>query len=282
MNPPSFTDGSLFTNVLQIPNLFEAPYQTVSRIGFILLSVLFIVAILHENFQAIKGKSDYTGLFIRSILVVGLLILYERFFIWIVYGMDMISGAILPHEEFKEVIKAFLTQPLTWKTAWKFDMRLTVTVLNYITYAFASCLLAVIMMLRFLLLSFLYVIGPLLVSAGIYKGTAQGLSAWIKSLISISFWNVIFSVLMKVVSVMNLTAIYLTGETNLLMILAANLLFIALFILVPFLSNQFVSGSSLGSLGSIALGAAAATVVKKIMPHATPPSKPAPEKGNYK
>ena len=276
----SANEGFLFTNVLQIPNLFDQPYQTMSRIGFILLSILFIVAILHENFQALKNQSDYTGLFIRVILVVGLLILYERFFVWVVYGADLLSNAVMPHEEFQEVIKAFLKQPLTWKTAWKFDLRLTATVLNYITYAIAGALLGAIMMLRFLLLSFLYVIGPVVISIGIYKGTSQGLNTWLKSLVSISSWNVFLAILMKVVSVMNLTAIYLTDETNFMMILAANVLFIVLFVLVPFLSNQFVSGGNLSGLGSIALGAFTAIATRVILrPIIQPPKPPKTDSG---
>ncbi len=270
----SSNEGFLFTNVLQIPNLFDQPYQTMSRIGFILLSILFIVAILHENFQALKNQSDYTGLFIRVLLVVGLLILYERFFVWVVYGADLVSNAILPHEEFQEVIKAFLRQPLTWKTAWKFDLRLTATVMNYVTYAIAGALLGAIMMLRFLLLSFLYVIGPVVISVGIYKGTSQGLDTWLKSLVAISSWNIFLSILMKVVSVMNLTAIYLTDETNFMMILAANVLFIVLFVLVPFLANQFVSGKNISSLGSIALGAFTAIATRVIVRPMTQAPKP--------
>lgn len=248
-----------------------------SRIGFILLSVLFIVAVLHENLLALKNQSDYTGLFIRVLLVVGLLVLYERFFIWVVYGMDLVAGAVMPREEFQEVIKAFLSQPLTWKTVWKFDLRLTATVLNYITYAIAGALLGAIMMLRFLLLSFLYVIGPIVISAGIYKGTSQGLVAWLKSLVAISAWNVFLAILMKVVSVMNLTAIYLTDETNFLMILAANVLFIVLFVLVPFIANQFVSGKNLSGLGSIALGTFTAIATRFVTQRA--PRTPEPAKG---
>ena len=75
----------------------------------------------------------------------------------------------------------------------------------------------------------------------------------------------ILSILMKVISVMNLTAIYLTDETNFLTILAANVLFIALFVLVPLLSNQFVSGSNLSGLGSIVLGAFTAVVTRVLI-----------------
>ena len=78
----------LFTNPLQIPNLFAGPFEVTTGIGFVLFSVMLIAAILHENLQALGNKSDYTGLFVRVLLIVSLLIFYERFFVWIVYGMD--------------------------------------------------------------------------------------------------------------------------------------------------------------------------------------------------
>jgi hypothetical protein len=79
---------------------------------------------------------------------------------------------------------------------------------------------------------------------------------------------------MKVVSVMNLTSIYLTDETNFMMILAANVLFIVLFVLVPLLSNSLVSGKSLGGLGSIALGTFAAIATRYVIPKTPAPPKP--------
>lgn len=68
-----FNHGFLFTNVLQIPNLFEQPFALLMRLSFVLLSFFFIAAVLHENVQAMKGQSDYTGLFIRVLLIIGLL-----------------------------------------------------------------------------------------------------------------------------------------------------------------------------------------------------------------
>ncbi len=121
---------------------------------------------------------------------------------------------------------------------------------------------------------------------GIYKGTAQGLASWLRSLVAISFWNVVLSILMKVVSVMNLTAVYLADDTNFLMILAANILFIVLFVLVPLLSNQFVSGGNLSGLGSIALGAVTAVATRGIVRSVSGPRRPgnptSPQGGSYK
>ena len=71
--------GFLFTNVLQIPDLFTSAYGVTASAASVIFPLMFIVAVLHENFLAMKDRSDYKGLLIRTILVVGLMILYERF-----------------------------------------------------------------------------------------------------------------------------------------------------------------------------------------------------------
>jgi len=264
-----FNHGFLFTNVLQIPNLFEQPFALLMRIAFVLFSFFFIAAVLHENVQAMKGQSDYTGLFIRVLMILGLLILYERFFIMIVYGMDLLADSILPHEEFRETAKAFFEAPFDWKYFWKFDQRISLAVMNYITYAIAGAVLGANFILRFALLSALYLIGPVVAGMAVYKVSSRGLDAWIRSLVAISAWKVLLAILMKVISVMNLTAIYASEDTNFLVVLTANIVFIVLFILVPIMTNQFVGGPSIGGLGSVVLGTVAALTGRYIIRPAT-------------
>jgi len=88
--------GFLFTNVLQIPDLFTSAYGVTAAAASLIFPLMFIVAILHENFLAMKDRSDYKGLLIRTVLVVGLMILYDQFFVWIVYGTDLLAKSILP------------------------------------------------------------------------------------------------------------------------------------------------------------------------------------------
>lgn len=248
------TQGFLFTNALQIPDLFMGPYQTTERFGFLIFSLMLVCAILHENFLAMKGESSYTGLLIRGLLVVGLLILYERFFVWVVYGSDLLAKAILPEEEFKQVVQAVFREILEEKDLGVLKFFSIITVLNFITYSFAMALLGVLTWLRFMLLALLYVLGPILIGAGIYKGTAQGLRFWLKSLVSVSLWTVVLAILMKVVSTMNLTAIYEAAETNASFVFSANILFILLFISVPILTHQIASGGAVSGLATTAIG----------------------------
>ena len=149
----------LFTNALQIPNLFTAPFDVTFRLGFVIFSVMLIAAILHENLQALKGKSDFTGLFLRVLVVTALLVIYERFFVWIVYGMDLLSKSVLPENEFKEVLQAVFQDIGAKKDFGILKFLSIITTLNFITYAIALALLGVLTWLRFIFLALLYVIG---------------------------------------------------------------------------------------------------------------------------
>lgn len=256
--------GFLFSNVLQIPNLFESAYATTAAAGAIIFPLMFIVAVLHENLLAMKDRSDYTGLFVRVVLVVGLMILYERFFVWVVYGTDLLAKEILPHEEFQEVIKAVFREITQKKDLGGFDTRIILTVLNYLTYIVALVTLGILNWLRFVFLALLYVFGPVLIAFGVYKATSQGLVFWIRSLVAVSLWTVVLSILMKVISVMNVIAVYLPEETNSAAVIAANVLFILLFISVPLISNQVTSGGNISGLGSAVVGLGTAFVARYV------------------
>ncbi|MDP2643553.1 MAG: hypothetical protein Q8P24_01295 [Desulfobacterales bacterium] len=263
------TDQFLFTNVLQIPDLFAAPYETTARIAFILFSIMFIASVLHENMEALRGKSDYIGLFMRAILVICLLLIYERFFVWVVYGMDLLAKAILSQEEFKQVIQAVFHEIGQKKDFGVLKFFSVITVLNFVTYAVALALLGVLSWLRFMFLALLYVLGPVLIGTGVYKATSQGIAFWLKSLVSVASWTVVLSILMKVISTMNITSIYLPKETNSAAIFAANILFILLFISVPLIAHQITNRGSLSGLGSAVIGIGTAFVTRTIITNVT-------------
>ena len=280
------TDQILFTNALQIPNLFSSPVETTMRLAFILFSLMLPVSILHENIQTIKDSSDYPGLFIRAVLVLGLLLVYQRFFTWIVYGTDLLAKAILPEEEFKEVVRQVFQEIGKGKDLGILKFFSIMTTMNFITYAVALALLGVITWLRFVFLALLFVVGPILIGVAVYKEVSQGLRFWLKSLISVSSWTVVLSVLMKVISVMNLTSIYLPQETNSASVFAANILFILLFISVPIIAQQITSGGTLSGLGSAVIGIGTAFIARTITSHRPKFKKPDSaipgSKGDYK
>ena len=276
------TQGSLFTSAVQIPDLFSGPFQITSNLGFLVFSVMLIAAILHENLQAFRGKSDFAGLFVRVLMVASLLVIYNDFFTWIVNGIDLLSQSVLSQDEFKQVLQTVFQQISAQQDFGVLKFLSIITALNFITYAAALALLGVLTWLRFIFLSLLYVMGPVLIGFGVYKVTAEGLLFWLRSLVAVSSWTFVLSILMKVISTMNLTAVYAPGAVNSASVMAANLLFIILFISVPLLSHQITRGGSLNVLGTAMVGLGTAFVTRFVArsvfqhPHSSHPQKTAP------
>lgn len=262
-----FSGSVITSNPIQIPGLFAADCETAMRIGFVLFSIMFVAAVLHENMQGVRGEADYTGLFVRALLVLCLLVFYERFFVWIVHALRLLADSIFSKEQYEETVKAVFTEIRENRDMGFFSFQSLLRGMNTVTYHIAIALLSVLRWLQFILLSALYILGPVVIAAGVYRNTAQGLGFWIRSVIEVSSWQVLLSVLLKVISTMNLTSIYFPENSNAVAVFAANLLFIVLFILVPLISKQLVSrAGSLGGVGSIALGAVTAFLAKHLKP----------------
>ena len=279
------TQGFLFTSALQIPDLFSGPFAITSRLGFLVFSVMLIAALLHENLQAFRGKSDFLGLFVRVLIITSLLVIYNTFFTWIVNGIDLLSQSVLPQDEFKQVLGAVFQNIGAKQDFGVLKFLSIITTLNFITYAVALALLGVLTWLRFIFLSLLYVMGPVLIGFGVYKATEEGLLFWLRSLVAVSSWTFVLSILMKVISSMNLTAVYSPQAANSASVLAANLLFIILFISVPLLSHQITRGGSLNVLGTAMVGLGTAFVARFVTrsvihrPNSSHPPKSEPPKG---
>ena len=252
---------SLFTDVLQIPTLFDGLFISIQRIGFLLVLPILAIAILHENLMAIEDKSDYRALFVRVISVLGLLILYKQFFIIVTSGMDLVSETIMPRAEFQHVIQSIFTEITNHKDFGVFNLLKGALIgsATYITYALTFIAYTVLIWLRFMLLALLYIAGPILVVFGIYHKTAGVLSSWLKSLFQVSAWSVTLSLLVRIASYMNLMAIYNLPTTNAISVISANVLFVLLFVFTPAITRSLIHEGAIGNVGSTMIGIATAT-----------------------
>ncbi len=260
---------TIFTDVLQIPSLYDALYVSTSRISFLLVLPIMVIAILHENTLQIEGRGNYTGFFVRLGLILGLLVIYKSFFSAVTYGTDLLGKAIMPDSEFNNVIQTMFTQikKNTDFGIFSFFKAALINTITYITYLFTYVAYTVLIWLRFMLLSLLYVAGPILIVFGIYHKTSGPLASWIKSLFQVSFWIVTLSLLVRIVSYMNLLALYNLDHVNTISIVTANVLFILLFVFTPVITSTLITEGSIGTIGSTMIGIATSAsyvLLKKI------------------
>lgn len=251
----------LFTNALQIPTLFEGLFVSIHHIAFLLVLPMLAIAILHENIVQIEDKSNYPALFVRVLLIIGLLVIYKQFFITVTQGMDLLSNSIMPSNEFGKVIQSIFTEIKAHKDFGVFNLLkgAMISVVTYITYLLTYVAYTVLIWLRFMLLSLLYAAGPILIVFGIYHKTAATFSSWLKSLFQVAAWSVTLSLLVRIASYMNLMAIYDLPKTNAVSIITANVMFIILFVLTPLITRSLISEGSIGHVGSTMVGIATAS-----------------------
>ena len=252
---------TIFTNALQIPSLFEGLYVSIHHIAFLLVLPVLGMAILHENTMQIEDRGHYTGLFIRVLLILGLLIIYKKFFTTVTYGTDLLGKTIMPDDEFDRVLQSVFAEVRQDKDfgVFNFFKGSILSVVTYMTYTLTIVAYTVLIWLRFMRLSLLYVAGPILVAFGIYHKTSAPLAAWMRSLFQISAWTVTLSLLVRIASYMNLTAIYNIDNANTISVITANVLFVLLFVFTPAITASLISEGSIGNIGSTMIGIATTT-----------------------
>jgi hypothetical protein len=259
----------IFTDVLQIPSLYEGLYVSILRIAFLLVLPVMVIAILHENTIQIEGRGNYTGFFIRLGLILGLLVIYKSFFSAVTYGTDLLAKTIMPDQEFKSIVQTIFSEVKknTDFGTFNFLKGALLGSITYLTYASTYVSYTVLIWLRFMLLSLLYIAGPILIAFGIYHKTSGPLASWMKSLFQVSFWTVTLSLLIRIVSYMNLLSIYNLDHVNMISVITANVLFVLLFIFTPAITSSLITEGSIGTIGSTMIGMATATsiaLMKKI------------------
>ncbi len=255
---------TIFTDALQIPSLFSELYVSAQHIAFLLVLPMLVIAILHENIVQMEVKSNYTGLFVRVLMIIGLLIIYDRFFTLVTYGTDLLGKTIMPEGEFEAVLDTIFKEVKENKDFGVFNLLKGALIngVTYITYIMTLVAYTVLIWLRFMLLSLLYVAGPILIAFGIYRQTASALGAWFRSLFQVSSWVVTLSLLVRISSYMNLTSIYNIDNVNAISVITANVLFVMLFIFTPAITSSLISDGNIGTIGSTMIGITTATTLK--------------------
>ena len=261
----------LFTNVLQIPTLFQELFVSIRQIAFLLILPILAIALVHESTMQMEDRANYGGLFVRVLVVLGLLIIYDRFFVMVTSGTDLLSKAVMPENEFQNVLKSIYTQVQKNQDFGIFSLfkGALLNSITYVTYMLTFIAYTVLTWLRFMLLSLIYISGPILIVFGIYHKTAGTMNAWLKSLFQVSSWVVTLSLLVRIASYMNLMAIYSMDKVNTVSIVTANVLFVLLFAFTPAITSSLLSEGSIGNIGSTMIGIATSTtyaLLRRIRP----------------
>lgn len=210
--------------------------------------IVFLFAMAIRLF--LNEEKGYMKEIFYMIFIISLLIMYNTVFLWLNTVCNGIAHAIMPANE----VSLFLKSILNWKHPGIDILSFSMTGF-YATavLTLASIAIWILEWLRYLLLAFLYLIGPITISLSIIPPLRPFLKAWIKDTIEVMSWFIITAILFQVFntvlstgntypSLQNLDPMAVGGIYTFLLILI---------ILTPYLASKLYQGG-MGALGSIA------------------------------
>ena len=144
----------------------------------------------------------------------------------------------------------------------------SISVQNFIASLFvyaAITIESVILLFRYMLLSALYIIGPLAITLGLWTPTSSITKGWFTTLFQLSFWVITLRVLEATMLSLNANSILQNGGTAEYILISA--LVITLVAMTPLITERLISGANISLMGGIAM-ATFTTVTAKWGGHA--------------
>lgn len=235
-----------------IPDVMAVFSKITMTVAMSVGCLLFVLSIVDEASKPLREQNpQYAKIFFRAVAIFIGLILYRTIFLAIAATCQVISYSLFSMEDWGKVsalIKSF-GEP---KTIWNMTTGdLAVGVVKYLAIVVEE----VFFRIRYILLSLLYVIGPIAFVMGFWPATNKFIKGWFQNLLEFSFWIITIRVIQAVFASME-AATVTSG-----IIISANdylifaIIYIVLVVATPMITGKFLSGESMGQIGSMAIGA---------------------------
>ncbi|MHB1646230.1 MAG: hypothetical protein ACYCSW_06930 [bacterium] len=213
---------------------------------FSFLMFLFAMAIrLYLNEE--KG---YMKEIFYMIFIISLLVMYNTIFLWINAVVAGIANAIMPASELSLFIKNIFNYKHPGISIWNISIGGFADAGAVVVAGMAMWIME---WLRYILLSFLYLIGPITISFSMIPPLRPLLKAWLKDTIEVMSWLIVSAVLFQVFNTVLMVHNTYSSLQNLdpVAVAAIFTLLVVLLILTPYLTSKLYQGG-MGALGSIA------------------------------
>lgn len=237
-------------NTLDIPAVV-GPYVTAtSGIAGALLVPLVVMEMINEHTRALLSKDDKTPHVTRIfavtfIVLLSSVFLYRFLFMKIVAVCEAIGFAMFRGADWGNFVDSLVKSE---------QGQVSMLQLNVSAFAaaFFSVVLKIIdglfMMVRFVVLSVLYVIGPLAIVGGVSSITRPYMRGWFKMVFMVSFWVVLFRALQGVLLALNASAG--TAQDSLAAPVINGLIITMFSLAIPHFTEALFSAGFIGAVGA--------------------------------
>ncbi len=225
-------------------------YNDVRELGYGFLFVFLTLALIFELLQGMQEKSNYRGLFVRTLLIGGGFMIYTPLFREIAHGMELLANFYMPSEDLKQAMdKIFTAYKQNHDLGGFAILKMTfMEWMTHFTYGLTYWVMRIFNWARIVFLAALYLTGPIFLGIGIFL--PRMILNWMRWLFEILTWNVVLALFVRILVEMNLFEIYTKADTPTPDIVAMNLFMIVLIVFFVFrFSAMMIHGKGGGFSG---------------------------------
>ena len=213
---------------------------------FSFLVFLFGMAIrLYMNEE--KG---YFKEIVYMVFIISVLIMYNTIFLWLNTVINGIATAIMPASELSLFFKNIFNYKHPGLSIYYISVG---AIYDTVMLSVSSVAVWIMEWLRYVLLSFMYLVGPITISFSLIQPLRPFLKAWIKDTIEVMSWIIVSALLFQIFNTILLVGNTYASLQNMdyLAVGAIFTILAVLMILTPYLTSKLYQGG-MGALGSLA------------------------------
>jgi hypothetical protein len=239
---------NILVDVMDIPKTMDNYLGVVWIVANLITPLIFAAAIANELHNAAEGQQpDYRGVIWTTVLVVFANLIYRVWFMKIVALCEHIGMSVLTYQDWVTLMTIMSQKQQEIGVVGLFSIDVSGLLLN-IALTIAIITEEVFNLVRFMFLSVLYLIGPIVVASAIYKPIRLLFKGWILSVVQVSFWIVVLRIFQAAILSFNVSQ--LISDGNLAVTTIVTLTFILACFLAPAFTSKLFSGQNIGLLGS--------------------------------
>ena len=213
---------------------------------FSFLVFLFAMAIrLYMNEE--KG---YFKEIVYMTFIISILIMYNTIFLWLNTVINGMATAIMPSSELSLFFKNLYNYKHPGLSIYDISIG---AIYDAVMLSVSSVAVWIMEWLRYILLSFMYLVGPITISFSLIQPLRPFLKAWVKDTIEVMSWIIVSALLFQIFNTILLVGNTYASLQNMdpLAVGAIFTILAVLMILTPYLTSKLYQGG-MGTLGSIA------------------------------
>ena len=239
-------------DVMDIPKIMDRFLGITWGVAMLILPFIFVFSLVTELHKAAEGTTpDYRSVIWTTALVVFATLVYRVWFMKIVAICEGLAMSILNYKDWIALMTIMSQKQQEVGIVGLFSIDMSGLILN-ITLLLAIVIEEIFNIIRFLFLSVLYLIGPIVLVSAIYGPIRMLFKGWLLSVVQVSFWIVVFRIFQAAVISFNVAQLIQDGNVAVTLIISAVLILAC--ILAPAFTSKLFSGQNVGLLGSVVIG----------------------------